>query len=447
MKFYGRERENEVIFDELHKEKTFTVVYGRRRVGKTRLVEETLKKIDHVEFFVPRKRLTPALSYFQQKLIEQEGYSPSFKTIDEFLEYLFRNIKKPIFFDEISNFQYIDPGAFSILQSLVDKHNVQMIVTGSYVGLMKKIFTNAKEPLFGRATCMLQLKPLPVSTTITMFKDLNYNIEDSIQLWCILGGIPRYIELTEGHQNFDRFLERILYPGSIFIEEGINVLIQEFGQKWDTYFSILDSIEFGARPTKIAEKIGASITSIPKYLTDLERLEIIKRRHPILGSNRNVRYQINDNFYCFWFKEIYPRLEEYRSNIEKPSYGAIQTFIGKKVERFLIELIKEKKLFNYTIVGPWWSRKGDEIDIIVANEKTKEILFCECKWRNRKTGWSTIEELKQKAELVDWYNDKRKNRFLLFSKSGFTTKCIEQMDDEKILHWDLKHINSIIKSK
>jgi AAA+ ATPase superfamily predicted ATPase len=97
MKFYGRERETGVIFDELHKEKAFTVVYGRRGVGKTRLVEEILKKIDHVEFFVPRKRLTPALSYFQQKLIEQEGYSPSFKTIDEFLEYIVRYIKKPIF--------------------------------------------------------------------------------------------------------------------------------------------------------------------------------------------------------------------------------------------------------------------------------------------------------------------------------------------------------------
>ena len=99
---------------------------------------------------MPRKRLTPALSYFQQKLMEQEGYSPSFKTIEEFLEYLIRNLKKPIFFDEISNFQYIDPSTYSILQSLLDKHDVQLIVTGSYVGIMKRVFTLAKEPLFGQ---------------------------------------------------------------------------------------------------------------------------------------------------------------------------------------------------------------------------------------------------------------------------------------------------------
>ena len=83
MKFYNRKNEIEAISKDLKKKKTFIVIYGRRRVGKTRLAEETLKKKDHVEFFVPRKRLTPALSYFQQKLMEQEGYSPSFKTVDE----------------------------------------------------------------------------------------------------------------------------------------------------------------------------------------------------------------------------------------------------------------------------------------------------------------------------------------------------------------------------
>ena len=105
MKFYNRKQELKLILNELKKKKTFIVLYGRRRVGKTRLVEEALKNINHIEFFVPRKRLTPALSYFKQKLIEQEGYSPTFTSIDEFLEYIFRNIEKPIFFDEISNFQ------------------------------------------------------------------------------------------------------------------------------------------------------------------------------------------------------------------------------------------------------------------------------------------------------------------------------------------------------
>lgn len=445
MKFYNRKKEVEVISNEFKNKKTFIVIYGRRRIGKTRLVEEALKEKNHVEFFVPRKRLTPALSYFQKKLMEQEGYSPSFKTVDEFLEYLFINVKKPIFFDEISNFQYIDSGAYSIMQSLLDKHDAKLIATGSYIGIMKRIFTHAKEPLFGRSTCMLHLKPLSVSTAVKMTQDIGYDLADSIELWCILGGIPRYIELTQGNSKFKGFIERMLSPGSIFIEEGINVLIQEFGRKWDTYFSILDAINFGARPTEIAGRIGASITSIPKYLEDLERLEVIKRRHPLLGSKRNVRYVINDNFFTFWFKEIYPRFEEYRSNLEKPSYDAIQTFLGKMVERFIIEIIKEKKVFDFTSIGSWWSRKGDEIDAVAVNEKFKEILFCECKWRNRKVDWDIVEELKQKVQLVDWYNEVRKERFLIVSKSGFTKSCLERMHDEKILHWDLKDIKNIIK--
>jgi len=445
MKFYNRKNEIEVISKDLKKKKTFIVIYGRRRVGKTRLVEETLKKKDHVEFFVPRKRLTPALSYFQQKLMEQEGYSPSFKTIEEFLEYLIRNLKKPIFFDEISNFQYIDPSTYSILQSLLDKHDVQLIVTGSYVGIMKRVFTLAKEPLFGRSTCILNLKPLPVSTTIRMIQDIGYNLVDSIEIWCILGGIPRYIELTQGDSEFKDFIKRMLSPGSVFIEESINVLIQEFGRKWDTYFSILDAIDFGARPTEIAEYIGANITSIPKYLEDLERLDVIKRRHPLLGNKRNVRYVIDDNFFTFWFKEIYPRLEEYRSSLKKIPYDAIQTFLGKMMERFIIEIIKEKNVFKVTSTGSWWSRKGDEIDVVAINEGTKEILFCECKWRNRNVDWGIVEELKQKAQLVDWYNKIRKERFLVVSKSGFTKNCLERMHDEGILHWDIKDIKNIVK--
>lgn len=438
MKFYNRKQELKLILNELKKKKTFIVLYGRRRVGKTRLVEEALKNINHIEFFVPRKRLTPALLYFKQKLIEQEGYSPTFTSIDEFLEYIFRKIKKPIFFDEISNFQYIDSSAYSSLQRLIDKNDARLIVTGSYVGITKKIFTDGKEPLFGRPTFILNLRPLCISTVVKMTRDMGYDFKDSIELWCILGGIPRYIELTQGCNNIKEFIKMMLSPGSIFIEEGVNILVQEFGRKWETYFSILESIEHGARPKEIADRIGASITSIPKYLKDLEILEIIQRKNPILGSKRNVRYEIKDNFFTFWFKEIYPRLEEYRSNMKKTSFENIQTFIGKMMERFIIEIIKEKKIIDFNKIGNWWSRKGEEIDVVAINKKSKEILFCECKWRNHKIDWDIVEKLKRKSQLVDWYNTVRKERFLIISKAGFTKNCLKRMKEEKILFWDLQ---------
>lgn len=440
MKFYDRKKEIEIISKEIEKKKSFVVVYGRRRIGKTRLVEEVLKQKDHVEFFVPRKRLTLALAYFQQKLVEQEGYSPSFNNIDEFFEYLFRNVKKPIFFDELSNFQYVDPGAYSIIQNLLDRYDARMIATGSYVGIMRKIFTDAKEPLFGRSTILLHLKPLSQHTTIKMLRDIGYNLEDSIEMWCILGGMPRYIELAQDCSKFEEFIEKITSPGSIFMEEGINVLIQEFGRKWDTYFSILESIGFGARPTEIAERIGAGITSIPKYLEDLERLNVIEREHPLLGSKRNVKYKIKDNFFTFWFKDLYPYLEEYRSGRKKPDRDAVQTFLGKMIERFILSIVKEAKIFDFTSIGTWWSRKGDEIDIVAVNKHTKDILFCECKWRNRKINWNVVEELMRKANMVDWYNKKRKEHFLIVSKSGFTGNCLDRMNDEGVLHWDLKDI-------
>ena len=165
----------------------------------------------------------------------------------------------------------------------------------------------------------------------------------------------------------------------------------------------------------------------------------------MLGNKRNVRYVIDDNFFTFWFKEIYPRLEEYRSNLRKPSYESIQAFLGKMMERFIIEIIKGKNMFDATSIGSWWSRKGDEIDVVAINKNAKEVLFCECKWRNRKVDWGVVEELKRKEQLVDWHNKIRKEHFLVVSKSGFTKNCLEKMNNEKVLHWDLKDIENKIK--
>lgn len=114
------------------------------------------------------------------------------------------------------------------------------------------------------------------------------------------------------------------------------------------------------------------------------------------------------------------------------------------VERCIKEILIEKYPMSFTAIGPWWSRKGDEIDILAVNEKTKDVLFCECKWRNQKVDWDVVEELKQKANLVDWYNTKRKEQFLVISKSGFTTQCLRQMRNEGIHHWDLKDIDRIL---
>ena len=122
MRFYDREKELALIREAMASDYALVVVYGRRRIGKTRLVREALKDLPHIGLFVPRKRSRQALEYFRSRLAEAEGFSPSFGSVDEFLRYLMLRTEKPIFLDEIGNLQYVDPSAFSQLQQLIDEN-------------------------------------------------------------------------------------------------------------------------------------------------------------------------------------------------------------------------------------------------------------------------------------------------------------------------------------
>ncbi len=119
-------------------------------------------------------------------------------------------------------------------------------------------------------------------------------------------------------------------------------------------------------------------------------------------------------------------------------------FTARVFEDIAREMVVKKEFFEAELIGSWWNRRGDEIDIVALNESKKEVLFGEVKWRNRPVGWNIVEELMEKKELVEWNREDRKERFLIVSKSGFTKKCLEKMDDEGIMHWDLKDIERMM---
>ncbi|MEA3559447.1 MAG: ATP-binding protein, partial [Candidatus Thermoplasmatota archaeon] len=249
MQFYDREKETALIRDLIRKDHCFLVITGRRRIGKTRLVREALKDEDHLDLFIPRKRMTLALDQLSKMLREQTGYSPTFVDFREFLEYLLRMEDRIIFLDEISNLEHMDKGAFSDIQEMIDRYSaerrIRLIVDGSYAGIMRRIFEDSKEPLFGRATNMLRLQPLPLYYSIKMLMDNGIGFGDAIEMYSLFGGVPRYLELLRAYKDMDELIRNVFSPGSIFLYEGENVLIQEFGSSWDTYFSILEVISRG----------------------------------------------------------------------------------------------------------------------------------------------------------------------------------------------------------
>ena len=425
----------------------FLIIIGRRRVGKTRLIQEFIgDRKDSIYLFAEEKRSEVLLESWSREV--EEGVV--FSSWDSFLRSILRRYSLVVI-DEFQNFLRIDPSFFSSLQKVLDEEErrAMLIAIGSYVGMMKSIFEDMKSPLFGRASEIWFLPPLPMKD---VFMWLDTDIKDKIEIYSMFGGFPKYYTIMKQYRvsGVESIWRELIIPKySPLSTEPYDILLQEFGGEHRAHFSILEAVALGKGTyTEISDYTHISRTTLPRYLDYLINLGLLDRMYPVTEGARSKkgRYRIKDEFVDFWFRYIFPNMHLKESERYDALYDIIKedfpSFVGKKFEDMVRDIVM--KSGDYTKVGSWWNRRGDEIDIVALNERKKEILFGEVKWRNRPIGWNVVEELMEKKELVEWNRDDRKERFLIVSKSGFTKKCIEKMDDEGIMHWDLKDVERMI---
>ncbi len=460
MEFYDRK-------DEIKKLQTLTsldkstmiVIYGRRRVGKTRLVQHVFRN-NSFYFFVAEKEELLILDDFRTILMERLDYVPNFKDFDDFFGFLFTLSDKEIFiFDEFQNFKKINTGVFSIIQKYWDKYKDErkysFLFLGSYIGLMKHLFKDYKTPLFGRSDALFNLKPLQYDVC----KDILVGLEIStfVEIYSIFGGVPKYYELLENVTDktlLNIIFEQFLGIGAPLLDEGTNILISEFGTQYRIYFSILEAIASGASTLNdIANRTGIKNTSLGPYMSDLiNEYEILVRKVPVnekASKSKKGRYFIKDNFFKFWFRFIHKN----RGFIEsgRPEYvlskieSELDQYIGPVFENICVEFLHrsndENKLpFVFQNIGSWWNRKGDEIDIVALNEDTLDILIGECKWNNRKMDVDILTKLKGKKSLIKWHHNVRTEHYCLFSKSGFSKRLLDVAKDKNILLFTLNDL-------
>ena len=459
MKFYDREKEIEVL-KKLSGNFRIAIV-GRRRIGKTRLVEETYKNC--LTFFVPAEKT-------EKEIITSwdEEYPnlnlPKVDTFKEFFTFVFTYLKdKIIFIDEIQNFLKVNKSFLYDLQRLIDKHKPKLVVTGSLISVMKKIIQDEKQPLYGRFDYIIKLKELDFKTIFQICKDFGINFEDTIRLWTIFGGIPKYYETIEKMKQFEfrNFVKQmfVIYPRP-FYEDVKIILKEEFGKEYKTFFSILSAIARGRnKQSEIANFLGKKETQITKYINILkDEFEVIKRVTPILRGKKGI-YKISSNIFEFWFDLIwrynYFLESEEEDKLCKLVDKRIESYIGRKFEDLILHLLKKGFFnFNFTKIGKQWGKiprqfkpeRGKdtyEIDILAINEKTKEILACECKWQAKVNAKKVVEELAEKLSYVEWHADKRKESFAVFAKSF--RKKIKEWQGKKVYCFDLKDLEKRIK--
>lgn len=421
MKFYNRDQELALLskIEETSMEfAQMTFVVGRRRIGKTSLLLEAYRKHNCLYFFVAKKNEALLCMEFveevKQKLkVPIFGEIKTFKALFGFLMELSMSRHFILIIDEFQDFNTVNASVFSDMQHAWDSYKqeskINLILCGSVYSMMMRIFENAKEPLFGRATQRIYLKAFDIVTLKQIVKDNypDFTPEDILAFYLFTGGVAKYVELLVQHKAFTKpaILAEMLGEHSIFLEEGKNVLIDEFGKDYLNYFSILSLIALG-------KTSRVEIESIMEIETGgfLDRLEneyglIIKIR-PVFAklNSRKLKYAISDNFLSFWFRFIY----KHRSAVEAGNLDYINeiivrdynTYSGKILEKYFIEKLKMEKKYN--TIGTYWERGNEnEIDIVAVNDIEKVILFAEVK-RN-KSNISMGKLVEKSARLLEGF--------------------------------------------
>jgi AAA+ ATPase superfamily predicted ATPase len=450
--FVGRKKELDTLNYEYNKaEASFVVIYGRRRVGKTTLIKEFIKAKKSVYFLANEeieleneKKLQEELAvYLKQDYIRDM----TFKNWDGIFKLIPESTTEEKLVLVIDEFQYLcmTNKAFpSIFQRIWDeelkKKNIMIIICGSYMNMMEGLTLSYTSPLYGRRTAQIKLSPLSFNETREFYKELSF--EEQVKRYSITGGVPKYIEVFKGKNNLLASIEKNVLNSDSFLYEEPNFLLKNEVEKPITYLSILKAIAAGNHKMgNISSNLSISSSTVGKYLSVLQGLDIVVREVPVTEENseksKKGLYIIKDNFIDFWFKFVFPytsylemgRTEYVLKVIER---NIIDNHVAFVFEKVCAEMLWDMELpFQPLKVGRWWD-SNEEIDIVAINSFENSILFGECKFLGNKVGVSVLSKLKEKAKKVRCLNEDRNEYYAIFSKNGFTEELLKYQKEENI---------------
>lgn len=411
MRFYNREEELEILAknrEQSANQSVMTTLIGRRRTGKTSLLLKSVEGTRHLYLYVSKDNEQMLCKKFQEQAtatlgIQIFGQTSSFGELFEQLMRYGIDYNYTLIIDEFQNFLSINKSIPSSIQDVWDRYKdrarVNLILCGSIYSMMKRIFENGDEPLYGRRDSNMRLLPFSISTLKQILADHNpnYVAEDLLCLYMLTGGVAKYVALLMDAKatTKDKMLRCALAPDSPFLSEGTELLVSEFGRDYGTYFSILQLIAGGMTTQSEIDSIIGKNTGA--YLNNLHvDYTFISKNTPILSKPgaRNIKWQIDDPFLRFWFRFVYPYQGLIESNrtellVQYVSDNYAQ-FTGRTLERLFHDRMWQSG--QYTRIGNWWDKKGEqEIDMVALNEFDKTCVIAEIKRNPKKLSLSNLE--------------------------------------------------------
>ena len=445
--FIGRKRELDNLNKRYENGKfEFAVMYGRRRVGKTTLINEFVKDKE-VIFYTGiegnEKENLEGLSKSIYSLSQDfAGTSSSFASFQEALETAFKIAEKRRIVFVIDEYPYI-AGSYkalsSILQILIDRNKdtskMFLILCGSSLSFMESQVLGYKSPLFGRRTCQYKIMPFDFLEIKDYYN--KFSSTDLAVIYGITGGIPLYMSLMNDNLSVEENIKtNFLVPNAYLFEEPTNLIKQECRDPAQ-YNSIIKAIATGSsRMSEICSKTGLDTGLTTSYLHKLMSLGIVKKEMPFgTDSSRKTIYALEDSMFRFWYRFIPDNLATINRGLTDIVYKKIApqitSFMGGVFEeickQYLWELNRQgKAAITFTDLGRWWGNDPKnkceaEVDIMgTADDKT--ALFCECKWTNENVDTGVLDMLVERSKLFSFTNV----YFYLFAKAGFTKGCIDK---------------------
>jgi hypothetical protein len=438
-----------------HHEAALMILYGRRRVGKTTLLSQWIQRrgIRRALFWTATTQTSfVQLRDFSQTLVRFETGSPiaedfafrDWEVAFAHLEELARASAEPLvaIIDEFTHLIQSDPPLASLLQRVWDHRlsrlpNLRLILTGSLIGLMERDVLSARAPLYGRATALMKLRPLPFGCLKELFP--RWSADERVAVYAICGGIPAYLALFDGAKRFVDGLRDCLEPQSIMVTDPA-LLLHDQLQGPQVYESILASITSGFHTWgDIAKMSGLGSGSNPSvYMRNLQSLGLIESRDPVLSppAGRKGRYYIADPFLRFYYRFILPQRTYIQRGEKqaalKPIIADLRGFIGEHVfeelcrEWVYAEVEQGTLGFVPEEIGSFWTqtrgqRQTVQLDVVAASRREKRLLVGECKWGAGSVARSLLTDLVERSKRMPevtapgW-----QVQYVLFAREGFT---------------------------
>ena len=447
--FIGREREVAAL-DRLYESNKFefAVIYGRRRVGKTALINHFIDNKEAIYFMGVESNEKQNLENFSKSIIEYSSgieAETSFLSFQAALEYVFKLAEKKRFILAIDEYPYVARSSKSLastLQLLIDKYKdtskLMLILCGSSMSYMEDEVLAYKSPLYGRRTAQMKIFPFSFDEACRYLK--NYSDEDKALAYGIVGGTPQYLLQMDDRLSIeDNIKNTYLNPISFLYEEPTNLLKQEVREP-AIYTAIITAIAVGAsRMSDISNKVGEGSNICANYLKSLINLGIVKKETPYgEKTSRKSIYSIEDNMFRFWYRFVPNNNSVIMRGAADIVYRRIEPQLSEYMGAVFEEICKQylwKLLLDgnspveFSELGRWWGndpieKKQTEIDIMGEQDK-QTALFGECKWTNEKVDLGVLETLIKRSKLFSYINV----HLFLFSRSGFTKGCIDKANE------------------